>query len=313
MTRRPVGRGLDDLRQEALGAIGDPEADGRERQLAEDREEHRPDQLAAALEHDVEPRVRDEQRARRRRRGADPGRSLPGGDRRQHERSREAASNPAQAMSQCSVAWCGFSDDESQSVHGSRPTPIAPKTTITYCRSVQWPGRMGCLHCRRMTVTEFEAVPAVEHAPRTPGLVVMKFGGTSVGDTDKLKRVAQRLVAARRSGSKVVAVVSAMGHTTDELVDLAHESPPRRRRGRWTCCSRSGERISCALVAMAIVDLGGRAISLTGSQAGIVTDSSHTKAKIVEVRARRIHEALERDEIVLVAGFQGVSTPTRST
>jgi aspartate kinase len=158
-----------------------------------------------------------------------------------------------------------------------------------------------------MAVTEFEAVPAVERAARTPGLVVMKFGGTSVGDTDKLKRVAERLAAAREAGNKVVAVVSAMGHTTDELVDLAHQMSPRPHEREMDMLLSVGERISCALVAMAIVDLGHKAISLTGSQAGIVTDSSHTKAKIVEVRARRIHEALERDEVVLVAGFQGVS------
>jgi aspartate kinase len=158
-----------------------------------------------------------------------------------------------------------------------------------------------------MALTEFEAVPAVAHAPRTPGLVVMKFGGTSVGDADRLKLVAARLVAARHAGSKVVAVISAMGHTTDELVDLAHQITPTPHARELDMLLSVGERISCSLVAMAIVDLGGRAISLTGSQAGIVTDSSHTKAKIVEVRARRIHEALERDEIVLVAGFQGVS------
>ena len=158
-----------------------------------------------------------------------------------------------------------------------------------------------------MALTEFEAVPAVERAPRTPGLVVMKFGGTSVGDTDRLKRVAARLVAARESGSKVVAVVSAMGHTTDELVDLAHQVSAHPQERELDMLLSVGERISCALVAMAIVDLGHRAISLTGSQAGIVTDSSHTKAKIVEVRAGRIHAALERDQIVLVAGFQGVS------
>ena len=135
----------------------------------------------------------------------------------------------------------------------------------------------------------------------------MKFGGTSVGDPDKLKRVARRLVAAREAGNKVVAVVSAMGHTTDELFDLAHEISPTPQPRELDMLLSVGERISCALVAMAIIDLGHRAISLTGSQAGIVTDSSHTKAKIVEVRAHRIHEALDRGEIVLVAGFQGVS------
>ncbi len=158
-----------------------------------------------------------------------------------------------------------------------------------------------------MALIEFEAVPAVDRAPRTPGLVVMKFGGTSVGDPEKLKRVAARLVAARHGGSKVVAVISAMGHTTDELIDLAHQVTATPQAREMDMLLSVGERISCSLVAMAIVDLGSRAISLTGSQAGIVTDSTHTKAKIVEVRARRIHEALARDEIVLVAGFQGVS------
>jgi len=155
--------------------------------------------------------------------------------------------------------------------------------------------------------TEFEALPAFERAARTPGLVVMKFGGTSVGDADKLKRVARRLVDAKEAGSKVVAVVSAMGRTTDELVELAHLVSPRPQGREMDMLLSVGERISCALVAMAIVDLDHTAISLTGSQAGIVTDSAHTKAKIVEVRARRIHEALDRGDIVLVAGFQGVS------
>ena len=158
-----------------------------------------------------------------------------------------------------------------------------------------------------MAVTEYEAVPTLEQAPPAPGVVVMKFGGTSVGDTEKLKRVARRLVAARESGNKVVGVVSAMGHQTDELLSLAHQVSSRPKPRELDMLLSVGERISCALVAMAIVDLGHRAISLTGSQAGIVTDSTHTKAKIVEVRARRIHEAFDRDEIVLVAGFQGVS------
>jgi len=161
-----------------------------------------------------------------------------------------------------------------------------------------------------MTLLEFEAVPAVTDAVRTPGLVVMKFGGTSVGDTAKLKRVAERLVAARESGSLVVGVLSAMGSTTDELIRLAHEVSPRPNPREYDMLVSTGERISNALCAMAIHDLGHEAVSLTGSQAGIVTDGSHTKAKIVEVRARRILEALEQDRIVLVAGFQGVSTST---
>jgi aspartate kinase len=162
-----------------------------------------------------------------------------------------------------------------------------------------------------MTTIDFEAVPAVSEALRTPGLVVMKFGGTSVGDTDKLKQVAQRLVAARESGSKVVGVLSAMGRTTDELIRLAHEVSSQPHPREYDLLVSTGERISNALCAMAIHDLGHEAVSLTGSQAGIVTDASHTKAKIVEVRARRIHEALAQDRIVLVAGFQGFSSETQ--
>ena len=142
----------------------------------------------------------------------------------------------------------------------------------------------------QMTTIHFEAVPAVEARRRTPGLVVMKFGGTSVGDTDKLKRVAERLVAAREAGSKVVAVLSAMGKTTDELIRLAHEVSDHPHPREYDMLVSTGERISNALCAMAIHDLGHEAVSFTGSQAGIVTDGSHTKAKIVEVRAQRIHD-----------------------
>jgi aspartate kinase len=161
-----------------------------------------------------------------------------------------------------------------------------------------------------MTMLHFEAVPTVQTLGRTPGLVVMKFGGSSVGDTDRLKRVAERLVAAREDGAKVVAVLSAMGKTTDELIRLAHEVSPQPHPREYDMLVSTGERISNALCAMAIHDLGHEAVSFTGSQAGIVTDGSHTKAKIVEVRAQRIHDALEQDRIVLVAGFQGVSTAT---
>ena len=136
----------------------------------------------------------------------------------------------------------------------------------------------------------------------------MKFGGTSVADVERLKAVAARLVAARDAGNRVVAVLSAMGDTTDDLVRLAHEISPRPKARELDMLISVGERISCALCAMAIHDLGHEAISLTGSQAGIVTDTVHGKAKIVDVRARRIHEALDAERIVLVAGFQGVST-----
>ena len=138
--------------------------------------------------------------------------------------------------------------------------------------------------------------------------MVQKFGGTSVGDPQKLTAVARRLVAAREAGSQVVGVLSAMGRVTDELIALSHEVSPLPEPREMDMLLSVGERISCALAAMAINDLGHKAISLTGSQAGIVTDTSHGKAKIVDIRAHRIHEALEADQIVLVAGFQGVST-----
>ena len=160
-----------------------------------------------------------------------------------------------------------------------------------------------------MATTDYEAVPAVAgEATARAGTVVMKFGGTSVADPQKLRDVARRIVAARREGTRVVAVLSAMGDTTDDLVRLAYEVSPRPKPRELDMLISVGERISCALAAMAIHDLGQEAISLTGSQAGIVTDTVHGKAKIVDVRARRIHEALDGDKIVLVAGFQGVST-----
>ena len=161
-----------------------------------------------------------------------------------------------------------------------------------------------------MATTEYEAVPAVERDDARPdlGTVVLKFGGTSVGDPEKIKEVARRLVAVREAGNRVVGVLSAMGHTTDELLDLAAQVSARPQPRELDMLISVGERISNALCAMAIHDLGHEAISLTGSQAGIVTDTTHGKAKIVDVRARRIHEALDQDRIVLVAGFQGVST-----
>jgi aspartate kinase len=160
-----------------------------------------------------------------------------------------------------------------------------------------------------VAATDFETVPALaEEASPRAGTVVMRFGGTSVGDPQKLKNVAARIVGAHGEGSRVVAVLSAMGDTTDDLVQLAYEVSPQPKPRELDMLISVGERISCALAAMAIDDLGHDAISLTGSQAGIVTDTVHGKAKIVDVRARRIHEALDQDKIVLVAGFQGVST-----
>ena len=138
-------------------------------------------------------------------------------------------------------------------------------------------------------------------------IVVMKFGGTSVAEPDDLRRAAARIVAARERGDGVVAVLSARGKTTDELVAMAHEISPRPAAREMDMLLSVGERISCALCAMAIGDMGQNAISLTGSQAGIVTDATHTKARIIDVRADRIRSALADDSIVLVAGFQGVS------
>jgi aspartate kinase len=159
------------------------------------------------------------------------------------------------------------------------------------------------------TTTDYEAVPAVtpDAAARQRDVVVMKFGGSSVADTAKIKDVARRLVAARESGRRVVGVLSAMGDSTDELIRLAHEVSSKPHPREYDMLLSVGERISNALCAMAVHDLGHEAISLTGSQAGIVTDTVHGKAKIAEVRARRINEALDADRIVLVAGFQGVS------
>jgi aspartokinase len=142
-------------------------------------------------------------------------------------------------------------------------------------------------------------------------IVVMKFGGTSVAGAEQIKRAAGRIVAAREAGNRVVAVLSARGKTTDELVSQAHEISDRPVAREMDMLLSTGERISCALCAMAIHDMGHEAISLTGSQAGIVTDSSHTKARIIDVRADRISDALGEDRIVLVAGFQGVSTDSR--
>src|SRR3954447_14198122 len=138
--------------------------------------------------------------------------------------------------------------------------------------------------------------------------VVMKFGGTSVADAERLKRAARRIVQRAEEGNRVAAVLSARGKTTDELVSMAHEVSARPHPREMDMLLSTGERISCALAAMVINDLGHECISLTGSQAGIVTDTSHTKARIMEVRADRIRAALEDGKIVLVAGFQGVST-----
>lgn len=145
------------------------------------------------------------------------------------------------------------------------------------------------------------------------GLRVMKFGGSSVADAEKIKNVARRIAEAREDGDNVLAVVSARGKTTDGLVALAREISERPDPREMDMLLSTGERISCALVAMALHDLGHDARSFTGSQAGILTDAVHTNAKILEIRAQRLHDALAEGHIVLVAGFQGVSTDRNVT
>src|SRR6478609_8628536 len=166
-----------------------------------------------------------------------------------------------------------------------------------------------------MSATDFESVPKIETdaAGSDRNLVVMKFGGSSVADTGKITEVARRLVRAREEGQRVVGVLSAMGDSTDDLIRLAHEISPRPHPREYDMLISVGERISNALCAMAIHDLGHEAVSLTGSQAGIVTDTVHGKVKIAEVRGRRINDALDLEQIVLVAGFQGVSSANEVT
>src|SRR4051795_2669307 len=138
----------------------------------------------------------------------------------------------------------------------------------------------------------------------------MKFGGSSVADPDKIRHVARRLVDAKQRGLRVVGTVSAMGKTTDGLIDLAHQVSATPNVREFDMLLSTGERIACALVAMAINDLGQEAVSLTGSQAGILTDAAHGKAKIREIRGDRVRDALDQHKIVLVAGFQGFSRDT---
>src|SRR5689334_2257212 len=138
-------------------------------------------------------------------------------------------------------------------------------------------------------------------------IVVQKYGGSSVADVEKLRRVAQRVVETARAGKRVCVVVSAMGDTTDELLDLARKvspAPPRRELDMLLSC---GERLSMALLCMACAELGCEAISFTGSQSGIMTNDRHSGARIIEVRPIRIQDELERGKVVIVAGFQGVS------
>ncbi|MDO9454477.1 aspartate kinase [Nocardioides sp.] len=143
------------------------------------------------------------------------------------------------------------------------------------------------------------------------GIVVQKYGGSSVADPAAIKRVARRIVQAKKAGNDVVVAVSAMGDTTDELLDKARAVSPLPPARELDMLLTAGERISMALVAMAISDLGFSARSFTGSQAGVITDSVHGKAKIIDVTPGRIQEAIADGHIVIVAGFQGVSQDTK--
>jgi aspartate kinase len=139
------------------------------------------------------------------------------------------------------------------------------------------------------------------------GLVVQKYGGSSVADAEGIKRVAKRIVEAKKNGHQVVVVVSAMGDTTDELIDLAEQVSPIPSGREFDMLLTAGERISMALLAMAIKNLGHEAQSFTGSQAGVITDSVHNKARIIDVTPGRIRESIVAGNIAIVAGFQGVS------
>ena len=138
-------------------------------------------------------------------------------------------------------------------------------------------------------------------------IIVQKYGGTSVANADKIKRVAARVARTKDQGNKVVVVVSALGQTTDELVALAHQVAKEPSRREFDMLVSTGEQVSIALLAMALHDIGYDAISFTGSQVGIVTDSSHTRARIISADRKRMMRELDKDRVVIVAGFQGVS------
>src|SRR5512140_2953391 len=138
-------------------------------------------------------------------------------------------------------------------------------------------------------------------------IVVQKYGGSSVADVARLRRVAERVMRTRAAGHDVVVVVSAMGHTTDELLALAHQVAANPDRRELDMLLTAGERISMALLSLAIRELGGDAISFTGSQSGIITNDRHVDARIIEVRPFRVQDELARGRIVVIAGYQGVS------
>ena len=143
------------------------------------------------------------------------------------------------------------------------------------------------------------------------GTLVQKYGGTSVNGPERIRAVARRIADSRAAGASLVVVVSAMGDSTDELIELARKVSPRPSRRELDMLLSTGERVSMALVAMALHDLGVEAISFTGSQSGILTDESHSNARIVSITPGRIRAELERGRVVIVAGFQGVSPVTK--
>src|SRR4051812_42715327 len=152
--------------------------------------------------------------------------------------------------------------------------------------------------------------PPARSKGRPVGLVVQKYGGSSVADAERIKRVAERIVATKREGNDVVVVVSAMGDTTDDLIDLAQQIVPVPSGREYDMLLTAGERISMALLAMAINSLGYTAESFTGSQAGVLTTSVHGKARIVNITPGRVEDSVKQGNVAIVAGFQGLSKET---
>jgi len=138
-------------------------------------------------------------------------------------------------------------------------------------------------------------------------LIVQKYGGSSVADAEKIKNVARRVVETKEKGNEVVVVVSAMGDTTDELIHLAKQITPRPPERELDVLLSTGEIVSSTLMAMALGDMGYKAVSLSGAQAGIETDASHSKARILHIEPKRVVKELEKGNIVIVAGFQGIN------
>jgi aspartate kinase len=144
-------------------------------------------------------------------------------------------------------------------------------------------------------------------------LIVQKYGGTSVGTPELIRNVARRLIETQESGCRVVAVISAMAGVTDNLIKLARETSPQPAEREFDALLATGEQAAIALTAMAINALGGKAVSLTGAEAGILTDRAHTRAKIANISPKQIHELLADDYIVVVAGFQGQNPDGETT